>query len=25
MNWVTNIRRWPPSMVAALDRFLKLQ
>ena len=25
MNWVRNIRRWPPSMVAALDRFLKLQ
>jgi tetratricopeptide (TPR) repeat protein len=25
MNWVTNIRRWPPSMVAALDKFLKLQ
>jgi tetratricopeptide (TPR) repeat protein len=25
MNWVTNIRRWPPTMAAALDRFLKLQ
>ena len=25
INWVTNIRRWPPSMIAALDRFLKLQ
>ena len=25
MNWVKNIRRWPPSMVAALDKFLKLQ
>ncbi|MEA5578442.1 tetratricopeptide repeat protein [Anabaena sp. UHCC 0451] len=25
MNWVTNIRRWPPSMVAALDKFLKLK
>jgi tetratricopeptide (TPR) repeat protein len=25
MNWVMNIRRWPPSMVAALDKFLKLQ
>jgi tetratricopeptide (TPR) repeat protein len=25
MNWVTNIRRWPPSMVVALDKFLKLQ
>ncbi|MBD2387860.1 tetratricopeptide repeat protein [Cylindrospermum sp. FACHB-282] len=25
MDWVTNIRRWPPSMVAALDKFLKLQ
>ncbi len=25
MNWVTNIRRWPPTMAAALDKFLKLQ
>ncbi len=25
LDWVTNIRRWPPSMVAALDKFLKLQ
>lgn len=25
INWVTNIRRWPPSAVAALDKFLKLQ
>ncbi|WP_193197512.1 tetratricopeptide repeat protein [Nostoc sp. MG11] len=25
INWVTNIRRWPPSMVAALDKFLKLK
>jgi tetratricopeptide (TPR) repeat protein len=25
INWVKNIRRWPPSMVAALDKFLKLQ
>ncbi|MFM7406525.1 MAG: tetratricopeptide repeat protein [Cuspidothrix sp.] len=25
MNWVKNIRRWPPSMAAALDKFLKLQ
>ena len=24
INWVRNIRRWPPSLVAALDRFLKL-
>ncbi|MBW4666938.1 MAG: tetratricopeptide repeat protein [Cyanomargarita calcarea GSE-NOS-MK-12-04C] len=24
INWVKNIRRWPPTMVAALDRFLKL-
>ncbi len=25
INWVKNIRRWPPSMVNALERFLKLQ
>jgi tetratricopeptide (TPR) repeat protein len=25
INWVKNIRRWPPSLVAALDKFLKLQ
>jgi tetratricopeptide (TPR) repeat protein len=25
INWVKNIRRWPPSMVGALDKFLKLQ
>lgn len=25
INWVTNIRRWPPRMVAALDKFLKLK
>lgn len=25
LNWVTNIRRWPPSLVSALDKFLKLQ
>jgi len=25
INWVKNIRRWPPSMVAALDKFFKLQ
>ena len=25
INWVANIRRWPPSMVAALDKFLKLK
>lgn len=24
INWVRNIRRWPPSLVAALDRFLNL-
>jgi tetratricopeptide (TPR) repeat protein len=25
ISWVKNIRRWPPSMIAALDKFLKLQ
>jgi len=25
INWVKNIRRWPPSMVSALDRFLQLK
>ncbi len=25
INWVKNIRRWPPSMVVALEKFLKLQ
>jgi tetratricopeptide (TPR) repeat protein len=25
INWVKNIRRWPQSMVSALDKFLKLQ
>lgn len=25
LDWVANIRRWPPVMVDALDRFLKLQ
>ncbi|MDH6061851.1 tetratricopeptide repeat protein [Chrysosporum bergii ANA360D] len=25
INWVKNIRRWPPTMVAALDKFLHLQ
>lgn len=25
LDWVQNIRRWPPQMVAALDRFLNLQ
>ena len=25
ISWVTNIRRWPPSMVLALDKFLKLK
>jgi tetratricopeptide (TPR) repeat protein len=25
INWVKNIRRWPPSMVVALDRFLNLK
>ncbi|MGD1872041.1 MAG: tetratricopeptide repeat protein [Mastigocoleus sp.] len=24
IDWVKNIRRWPPSMVSALDKFLKL-
>lgn len=25
INWVKNIRRWPPSLVVALEKFLKLQ
>jgi tetratricopeptide (TPR) repeat protein len=25
INWVKNIRRWPPSLIAALDKFLHLQ
>jgi tetratricopeptide (TPR) repeat protein len=25
LDWVRNIRRWPPAMVAALDNFLKLK
>ena len=25
INWVANIRRWPPVMVAALEKFQKLQ
>jgi tetratricopeptide (TPR) repeat protein len=25
LNWVKNIRRWPPVMVAALEKFLNLQ
>jgi tetratricopeptide (TPR) repeat protein len=25
LNWVTNVRRWPPKMVTALEKFLKLQ
>lgn len=25
INWVAKIRRWPPAMVAALDKFLHLQ
>jgi tetratricopeptide (TPR) repeat protein len=25
IDWVANTRRWPPSMVAALDKFLKLK
>ena len=25
LDWVKNIRRWPPNMVAALEKFLKLQ
>jgi hypothetical protein len=24
LEWVTQIRRWPPAMVAALEKFLKL-
>ena len=24
LNWVANVRRWPPKMVAALDHFLHL-
>ena len=24
LDWIENIRRWPPSMVSALERFLKL-
>jgi tetratricopeptide (TPR) repeat protein len=24
INWVKNIRRWPPTMVAALEKFLKM-
>jgi len=24
LNWVSHVRRWPPKMVAALDRFIKL-
>lgn len=24
LDWIENIRRWPPSMVVALERFLKL-
>ena len=24
LDWIENIRRWPPSMVTALERFLKL-
>ena len=24
LDWIENIRRWPPSMVAALERFLEL-
>ncbi len=24
LNWVTNVRRWPPKMVSALDHFLNL-
>ncbi|HEY9692078.1 MAG TPA: tetratricopeptide repeat protein [Oculatellaceae cyanobacterium] len=25
LDWVKNVRRWPPVMVAALEKFLKLQ
>jgi tetratricopeptide (TPR) repeat protein len=25
IDWVKNIRRWPPSLVTALDKFLKIQ
>lgn len=25
LNWVANIRRWPPAMVAALEKFQKLR
>lgn len=25
LNWVKNVRRWPPVMVTALEKFLKLQ
>ena len=25
IDWVKNVRRWPDRMVAALDKFLKLQ
>ena len=25
IDWVKNIRRWPPNMVAALEKFLKLE
>jgi predicted Zn-dependent protease len=25
LDWVANVRRWPPKMVAALEKFLKLQ
>jgi hypothetical protein len=25
LNWVKEVRRWPPAMVIALDKFLNLQ
>ncbi|WP_346341645.1 hypothetical protein [[Phormidium] sp. ETS-05] len=25
IQWVAEVRRWPPAMVSALDRFLKLK
>ncbi len=25
LDWLKNIRRWPPQMVAALDKFLNLK
>jgi hypothetical protein len=25
LDWVKNTRRWPPNMVVALEKFLKLE